>query len=264
MTTITPTGLEQIAAMFASAKTQQRAAFLPYFPIGYPTYGQSLDMIAAMADAGANGFEIGVPFSDPLADGPTIQAATQVALENGITMRHCLAAVAELRARSIEQPMLLMSYLNPVLAYGPEALVYDAQAAGVQGLVVPDLPPEESAVLAEVCAQEGLANVCFLAPTSNDARIQLVAERATGFIYAVSVTGVTGARAELPAEVPDFIARVRTHTDKPLVLGFGISQAEQARQMDTLVDGYIVGSALVRAANESVDTVRELAAALRG
>jgi tryptophan synthase alpha chain len=258
----TDSGLNAITALFAAAKAANRAAFLPYFPVGYPTYEASLDAITALAEVGVDGFEIGMPFSDPLADGPTIQAATQVALENGITVAKCIEAVRELRMRGIEQPMLLMGYLNPLLAYGPEAFVRDAKAAGVDGLIVPDLPPEEAALLGNACAEAGLALVFFLAPTSTADRIALVAQQATGFIYVVSVTGVTGARAELPPGLQAFITRVRAQTDQPLVLGFGISQPEQARLMDDLVDGFIVGSALVKVGASGVDAVRDLAVRL--
>jgi len=256
-------GTHAIATMFERSKAEHRAAFLPYYPIGYPTYEQSLDAIEAMAAAGVDGFEIGIPFSDPLADGPTIQAATQVALENGITVRHCLGAVRDLRARGVRQPMLLMGYLNPILAYGPEAFVRDARAAGADGLIVPDLPPEEASLLAGACAREGLALVFFLAPTSSDERIRLVGQRVRGFIYMVSVTGVTGARAGLPPDLAEFITRVRALTDQPLVLGFGISQPGQARAMNGLVDGFIVGSALVKAGAAGVEAVRDLAGRLR-
>lgn len=257
------TGVAAVEAMFAQARAGGRAAFLPYFPIGYPTYEASLEAVLGMAEAGVDGFEIGMPFSDPLADGPTIQAATQVALENGVTVRKCLDAVRDLRARGVRQPMLLMGYLNPVLAYGPEKFVCDAKSAGADGLIIPDLPPEEAAALARACAAAGMALVFFLAPTSSVARIQIVAEQATGFIYMVSVTGVTGARTELPADLKAFIARVRAETDQPLVLGFGISQPDQAREVSELVDGFIVGSALVKAAANGGDAVHDLAVRLR-
>lgn len=256
-------GVTAIAEMFVRAKDQNRAAFLPYFPIGYPTYDESLDAIMAMAEVGVDGFEIGIPFSDPLADGPTIQAATQIALENGITVRKCLEAVRELRARGMQQPMLLMGYLNPLLAYGVENFVKDAKAAGADGLIVPDLPPEEAGLLSAACAREGLALVFFLAPTSNDSRIVLVNQAATGFIYVVSLTGVTGARTELPPDLRAFIGRVRAKTDKPLVMGFGISTPEQARSMNGLVDGFIVGSALVKAGKDGAATTGDLAGRLR-
>ena len=262
--TQTKTGIETLAAMFAQAKTENRAAFLPYFPIGYPTYAESLDAIVAMAEQGVDGFEIGIPFSDPLADGPVIQAATQIALENGITVRQCLQAVRELRARGVTQPMLLMGYVNPLLAYGVDQFVRDAQAAGVDGMIVPDQPPDEGAPVDAACAAAGLAHVYMIAPTSSAERIALVGKRATGFIYVVSLTGITGVRAELPPHLTEFIARLRAQiTDVPLVMGFGISKPEQARRMNDLVDGFIVGSALVRAGKEGVAAVRELAGTLR-
>lgn len=257
------TGLQSIAAMFAAAKAQRRAAFLPYYPIGYPTYEASLEAIRAMAAAGIDGLEIGIPFSDPLADGPTIQAATQIALEQGITVRRCLQAVRDLRASGVQQPMLMMGYLNPLLAYGLDAFARDVRIAGADGLIVPDIPPEEASQLAAACAREGLALVFFLAPTSSVERIALVGQRTTGFIYVVSIAGVTGARTHLPPDLTDFIARVRAQTDQPLVLGFGISQAEQARLMNGLVDGFIVGSALVKAGGSGVEAVRDLTSTLR-
>jgi tryptophan synthase alpha chain len=257
------TGLEAIAEMFRRVRAQERAAFLPYFPVGYPDYEASLKAVEAMAEVGADGFEIGIPFSDPLADGPTIQAATQIALENGTTVRRCLQAVAELRKRGVGQPMLMMGYLNPLLAYGVGEFVRDARSAGADGLIVPDLPPEEAAMFTEACARHGLAMVFFLAPTSNPGRIALVAEKASGFIYVVSLTGVTGAKAELPTDLTDFIRRVREHTDQPLVLGFGISRPEHAQAITRLVDGFIVGSALVKAGEQGVGAVRDLAEALR-
>ncbi|MBZ0298144.1 MAG: tryptophan synthase subunit alpha, partial [Anaerolineae bacterium] len=226
------TGLDAINALFARAKAANRAAFLPYYPIGYPNYEDSLKAIAGMAAAGVDGFEIGIPFSDPLADGPTVQAATQVALENGTTVRDCIRAVQELRERGVSQPMLLMGYLNPLLAYGLEQYVCDAKAAGADGFIVPDLPPEEAEMLVEVCQREQMALVFFLAPTSNEDRIERVAAKARGFIYCVSLTGVTGERAELPPDLRAFIARIRAKTDQRLVLGFGISTPQQARMMN--------------------------------
>jgi tryptophan synthase alpha chain len=263
MTTITKHGLEAIETMFMQAQAQNRAAFLPYFPVGYPTYDESLDAIQAMAAVGVDGFEIGIPFSDPLADGPTVQAATQIALENGTTVKSCLDAVRALRQRGVTQPMLMMGYINPLLSYGAEQFIVDSKAAGADGFIIPDLPPEEAHLFADVCSREGLALVFFLAPTSNTARIKLVAEHATGFIYVVSLMGITGARDRLSSGLADFVERVRAQTDKPLVLGFGISTPDHARMMSGLVDGFIVGSALVRAGKNGVDAVRELAESLR-
>lgn len=256
-------GVEAIGEMFERAKAEERAAFLPYFPIGYPDYEHSLDAIWAMSQVGVDGFEIGIPFSDPLADGPVIQAATQVALEQGITVRKCLEGVRSLRDKGVDQPMLMMGYINPLLAYGVEAFVRDAKAAGADGLIVPDLPPEEAAEFVSTCTREGMALVFFLAPTSSPERVRLVAERATGFIYVVSLTGVTGVRTELPVDLKAFISRLKSMTDRPLVLGFGISTPEQARGMNGLVEGFIVGSALVRAGAQGSEAVGALAGELR-
>lgn len=256
-------GLAAIDNMFNAVKAQNRAAFLPYFPVGYPDYETSLDAIQALAEAGADGFEIGIPFSDPLADGPVVQAATQVALENGITVRKCLEAIKTLRARGVHQPMLAMGYLNPLLAYGLEKFVKAAKDAGADGFIVPDLPPEEAGELSELCQREGLALVFFLAPTSDPRRIALVAEKASGFIYVISLTGVTGVRDQLAEGLAEFIARLRAQTERRLVLGFGISTPDHARMMNGLVDGFIVGSALVRAGKNGAEAVGALAAQLR-
>ena len=262
--THTTTGIDSLAAMFERARAQNRAAFLPYFPIGYPTRAESIDAIEAMAAENVDGFEIGMPFSDPLADGPVIQAATQIALENGVTVRDCLAAVRELRARGVRQPMLMMGYLNPILAYGVDAFARDARAAGADGLIIPDLPPEEAEQVTAAAAREGLALVFFLAPTSTPERIAFVAKQATGFIYVVALTGVTGARTALPPDLTAFIARLRQQVGGvPLTLGFGISTPEQARAMNGLLDGFIVGSALVRAGKAGVEPVRALTRSLR-
>lgn len=264
MTTQTLFGVDAVAAMFARAKAEGRAAFMPYFPIGFPTYEDSLDAIEAMAQLGVDGFEIGIPFSDPLADGPVNQAAMQRALENGTTTRRCLEAVRELRARGVAQPMMLMGYYNPLLAYGLETFVRDAKAAGANGLIIPDLPPEEGGMLASLCKREGLGLVFFLAPTSSDERIALVAQQATGFIYVVALTGITGERKELPPDLTQFIARLRLHTgDVPLVMGFGISKPEHVRMISPLVDGFAVGSAIVRAGNDGTEAVRTLTAQLK-
>lgn len=256
-------GLKALDTMFKQAEDAGRAAFLPYFPIGYPTIEQSLDAIIAMAEAGADGFEIGVPFSDPLADGPTIQAATQIALENGVTVRKALDGVKTLRERGVTQPMLMMSYLNPLIAYGMEQFIRDAKAAGADGLICPDLPPEEAHYFADICSQENMALIFFLAPTSKPERIRQVGQQATGFIYVVALTGITGERRELPSDLRDFIGRVRQETDQRLVLGFGISTPQHAQMMNGLVDGFIVGSALVRAGKDSVQAVGELTSRLR-
>lgn len=259
----TESGIAAVEAMFRRAEAQNRAAFMPFFPIGYPDYEQSIDMIEAMAAQGVDGFEIGVPFSDPVADGPIIQAAAMVALENGVNVRKVLAAIQTLRERGVQQPMFVFSYLNPLLAFGVEEIVNAAKAVGADGFIIPDLPPEEAAMFKPYCDAAGMALVFFLAPTSNPKRIEAASQNATGFIYVVSVMGITGVRKALPTDLTEFIGRLREHTDKPLVLGFGISTAEQAQRMNGLLNGFIVGSAFVRSANDGIDAVRTLAETLR-
>ena len=253
------TGIERIKNAF----TPGRPAFMPYSVLGYPTRQAGLDVVKTLSAVGADLLELGLPFSDPLADGPTIQAATQKSLENGTTVKDCLAMVRELRQQGVDTPALLMGYVNPMLAYGLEQFVADAAAAGVDGFIVPDLPPEEAEELETACAKHGLALVYLLAPTSTPDRIKLVAAKSQGFIYLVSLTGVTGARTELPPDLTDFVERVRAETDKALAVGFGIGNGAQAKAVGELADGVIVGSALVKRAGESVDSVRKLAVELR-
>ncbi|MCB9076328.1 MAG: tryptophan synthase subunit alpha [Anaerolineaceae bacterium] len=253
------TGIERIQQAFK----QGRSAFMPYSVLGYPNRQASLDVVKSLVEAGADLLELGVPFSDPLADGPTIQAATQKSLENGTTLRDCLAMTQELRRQGCETPAVIMGYINPMLAYGLEQFVADAAEAGVDGFIVPDLPPEEAAELEALCDQYKLALIYLLAPTSTPERIKLVAEKSKGFIYLVSLTGVTGARNELAPGLAPFVARVRKATTLPLAVGFGIGNGEQAHLVGQLADGVIVGSALVKRASESPQAVRALAEELR-
>jgi len=252
------TGTERISAAFK----KDHPAFMPYSVMGYPTREDGLAVIKSLVEAGADLLELGIPFSDPLADGPTIQAATQKSLENGTTLRDCVEMTRELRAQGVDTPALMMGYINPMLAYGLEQFVADAADAGVDGFIVPDLPPDEAEELEQLCQQHGLALVYLLAPTSTPERIRLVAEKSKGFIYLVSLTGVTGARNQLPTNLADFVARVRAETDTPLAVGFGIGNGQQAQAVAELADGVIVGSALVKQAGESVENVSALATEL--
>ena len=257
-------GVERIQQVFANLKAKKQAAFMPYHAMGYPTRQTSLDVVAALAESGADLFEIGIPHSDPLADGPTVQAATDAAIRGGTTVADCLAMVSELRAAGVRQPFCAMSYYNPILAYGEERFVADAAAAGIDGLIVLDLPPGESMKLEPACREAGIATIYMLAPTSTEARIRSVTAHATGLIYLVSITGITGERTQLPPDLMDFVQRVRRHTSLPLAVGFGIGNRAQAAQVAGIADGVIVGSALVRAAGsaEGVDAVRTLATEL--
>ena len=240
-------GIERITSAFQTARAGGRAALILYYTLGYPTPAASLEAIRAAAEAGADIIELGVPFSDPLADGPTIQHSTQVALEQGVSVRRCLEMTRELRAGGVAQPLLLMGYINPILAFGLEHFVTAAQAAGADGLIVPDLPPEEGQELEHICRRHGLALVYLLSPASPPERVELVAARTSGFLYLVSLTGVTGARSDLPSGLPEFVARARAAARTPVAVGFGISTPAQAAAVGALADGVIVGSALLNA-----------------
>ncbi len=241
------TGLTRIADAFSAARAEGRAALMPYFTAGYPDPRASEEVFCAIAEAGADLIEVGVPFSDPLADGPVIQRSTQVALENGMTVARCLALVERLRERGVCQPMLLMGYTNPILAYGLERYVHDTSAAGADGLIVPDLPLEEASDLEAACRAAGLALIYLAAPTSTPERLQRIAEHTSGFLYLVSLAGVTGMRATLPPNLADFVARSRKVAHTPLAVGFGVARPDQAAEVGRLADGVIVGSALIQA-----------------
>lgn len=237
---------QRIDETFAHKRAKQQAAFLPYIMLGYPDPATSLAAAHAALDAGADGLELGVPFSDPLADGPTIQAAGDVALQQGMNLGQSLKMVTQIREAHPDAILYLMSYLNPLLAYGLARLCRDGIQAGLDGLIVPDLPPEEEALLREPADDAGLTLIHLLAPTTPADRLATVAADSEGMLYLVSVTGVTGARGALPPGLADFVARVRRVTDLPLAVGFGISTPAQAKQVATIADGVIVGSALLQ------------------
>jgi tryptophan synthase alpha chain len=249
-------GLQRIASAFAAARGQNRAALMPYLTLGYPDPAQSMSVVKAVARAGADLIELGVPFSDPLADGPTIQRSTQVALEHGATTARCLEMAAALRQDGVSQPCLLMGYTNPLLAYGIERYCADAARAGADGLIVPDLPLEEAGHLEDTCRARGLALVYLAPPTSDAQRLRVLAAHSSGFLYLVSLTGVTGARRELPSELDGFVRRARAAAGSlPLAVGFGISTPEQAGAVGRIADGVIVGSALIDAMRNDGDPV---------
>ncbi len=240
--------MSRIATTFTRLKSENRPALMPYLTIGYPTKEATQTLVPALVESGADMLELGVPFSDPLADGATNQAAYERAIANGVTLKYCLDTAKQLRETGVEIPFAFMGYYNPIYQMGIERFADEAQAAGVDGLIVPDLPPEEAVSLDRALAAREIDYIYMLAPTSDSARIRFVAERARGFIYLVALMGVTGARNELPAELPDFVARVREATEEqvPLAVGFGISSPEAARHVGTFADGVIVGSALIK------------------
>jgi tryptophan synthase alpha chain len=246
-------GIEHIEDTFFKTKSDNRAALMPYYTLGYPDADLSPRIIEAIAEAGADLIELGIPFSDPLADGPTIQRASQIALENGITVGRCLQIAAQLRQHGISQPLVLMGYYNPILNYGVERFVGEARLAGADGFIIPDLPPQEGGRMRSACQDHHMALIYLLTPNSTRERIRYIASLANGFLYLVSITGVTGARKALPADLLDFISSVRQETTTPLAVGFGISTQQQARMVGSHSDGVIVGSALIEATSNVAD-----------
>jgi tryptophan synthase alpha chain len=256
--------MSRIAATFENLRRAGRTALMPYLTMGYPQRESALALVPALIEAGADLIELGVPFSDPLADGATIQAAAQRALANGITLSLCLEQAAALRDRGKAVPFVLMGYYNSVFQMGLEHFARHAAIAGIDGVIVPDLPPEESDALRSVIRARGIDLIFLLPPTSEDGRVRLVTRHTSGFLYLVSLTGVTGARDHLPPDLESFVARVRSATELPLAVGFGISTPAQAAQVASIADGVIVGSALIRAIGTGDDPVAAARAFVAG
>jgi tryptophan synthase alpha chain len=258
----------RISQAFARAREEGRGVLIPYFMSGYPSAEQSVRVIVAAAEGGADIIELGIPFSDPLADGATIQHAGQIALEQGMTVKGCMEVARQVSAQTTV-PLIFMGYYNPILAYGIERFCQDASTHGVSGLIIPDLPPEEAEPLQHAAKQNGLALIFLIPPTTPEERIEqiveLVASDTGGFIYCVSLSGVTGERKELPPHLHEFIQRIRSHTQKyqiPLAVGFGLSTPQHIATVTSFADGAVVGSALVRLIDRSdekkqVDAVRQ-------
>ncbi len=247
--------MSRITATFENLRRAGRTALMPYLTMGYPQRESALALVPALVEGGADLIELGVPFSDPLADGATIQAAAQQALGNGMTLSLCLDQATALRAGGVTVPFVLMGYYNPIFQMGLERFARRAASAGIDGVIVPDLPPDESDALCAALRSRGVDSIFLLAPTSEDGRVRLVAGRSSGFLYLVSLTGVTGARDHLPPDLESFVARVRPATDLPLAVGFGIGTPRQAARVARIADGVIVGSALVRAIGAAKDPV---------
>jgi tryptophan synthase alpha chain len=224
-------------------------ALIPYLTVGYPNLEATLKAVPLLAENGADIIELGIPFSDPLADGATIQASSYQALQNGVNTRTCLETARKLR-ETTSVPLVFMTYFNPVLCYGLDKFCYDSVSAGIDGLIVPDMPPEEGVPLECAAGEQGLDLIYLLSPNSTTERIKMVAEKSRGFIYLVSVTGVTGVRNTLGTGLDDFVKRVRKSAKQPLCLGFGISTPEQAGQAARIVDGVIIGSRLIQLMKE--------------
>ncbi len=247
-----------------AAFTRGHKALIPYVTVGYPSLEATLRAVPLLASAGSDIIELGIPFSDPLADGATIQKASYQALKNGVTPATCLDVARQL-SQKIKIPLVFMTYFNPVLSYGLDKFCQACAEAGVSGLIIPDLPPEEGAALEPCTRQHQLDLVYLLAPTSTQERIKLVAAQSSGFIYLTSVSGVTGAREKLPPSLNTFVSRVRQIARQPLCVGFGISTPQQAREIAKIADGVIVGSKIIQLmeADASLNAVESFARELR-
>ncbi|MEK6680488.1 MAG: tryptophan synthase subunit alpha [Nitrospirota bacterium] len=234
----------RIEEAFKRLKEKNQKALIPFITAGDPDLDKTGELVMAMEKAGADIIELGVPFSDPIADGPIIQRASYRALKGGVSLRKILGLVKDLR-RETSVPIVLMTYYNPVFKYGLSEFVKDAVGAAVDGIIVPDLPPEEGRGIIEEGMKAGLDTIFLIAPTSTRERIKMISALSRGFIYYVSLTGVTGARESLPTEVEESVKRIKKATDKPIAVGFGISTAEQAKRIASFADGVIIGSAIV-------------------
>src|SRR5215469_3397157 len=255
-TTTTPAPATRITRAFEQARQEGRGVLIPYFMCGYPSAEESVELVLAAIQGGADIVELGMPFSDPLADGATIQHAGQIALEGGMTIHGCMEIARLISARS-KTPLLLMGYYNPVLAYGIERFCRTAAASGVCGLIIPDLPPDEATPLRQAAQEQGLAVIFLVPPTTPGERIERIVEISAGgpgnFIYCVALSGVTGARATLPTHLRSFIQRVYGYTKDhhlPLVVGFGLSTPQHIAEVTSYADGAVVGSALVKLIEE--------------
>ncbi len=248
----------RISAVLDRLAHEGRKALVPFFSVGDPDIDVTRRAVLAAAKAGADIIELGVPFSDPIADGPVIQASSQRALRGGASLPGVLDLVGSLRTET-EVPIVLFGYYNPFFRYGDALLARDAKTAGVDGILCVDLPPEEAGPLSAACKDSGLDSIFLLAPTSDDSRIRAVAERSAGFVYFVAVTGVTGARTDVPVGIEDKVARVRELCGLPVGVGFGISGPEQAVAVAAYADLVVVGSALVRVMHEAGPRAAEVA-----
>lgn len=244
--------MSRISQVFKKLKQAGRKALIPYIMAGDPSLDAAGRFVAELQEAGADIIELGVPFSDPLADGPTIQKAHERALQKGVTLRKVIALVREIRQTS-QVPLILMTYFNPVFKFGIDAFVKEAVSAGVDGVIIPDLIPDEAHDFITVARKHKLDTIFLLAPTSTLERIKRIVKASTGFIYYVSITGITGAKLSIGDPMKDTLELIKNNTNKPVAVGFGISTPEEAAEISKIADGVIVGSAIVKLIAEDKD-----------
>jgi tryptophan synthase alpha chain len=254
--------MNRIDKTFRRLKETGKKAFIPYIMAGDPDIDKTMERVLMLEECGADIIELGVPFSDPVADGPTIQRAAERALAAGVSLRKMLVFMADLRKRS-QVPIIFMTYYNPIYKYGEEVFVTDAANAGVDGFIIPDLPPEEAGSLRKSCRSKGLDTIFLVAPTSTEERMKSIASASKGFIYYVSMTGITGTKLSLEDHFRNHIGRLKELSGKPIAIGFGISTPDDARSMASVADGVIVGSAIVKKFHEDPGNAREFIKKLR-
>jgi len=263
--------VNRIDATFAALKAKGGKALIPYLTVGFPSIGILPSLVGALEEAGADLVELGVPFSDPLADGPTIQTASAKALRRGVTLRKVFRSVAAIRRKGVKLPLVLMTYVNPVAHYGVAAFCRAAKRSGADGVIIPDMPPEEAKELIRAGHTNHFAVICLAAPTSPRKRLERIVKASTGFIYYVSLTGVTGVRQRIPSQISGHVRTIQRMTQLPVCVGFGISKPAQVRQVARVADGVIVGSALInilanarRPIPEAARFIRKLRSACHG
>ncbi|HEX6031534.1 MAG TPA: tryptophan synthase subunit alpha [Tepidiformaceae bacterium] len=238
---------QRLRDVFAKGKAEGRALFIGYVTAGYPTRADTVPILLGMEAGGCDVIEVGVPFTDPLADGATVQHANHVAIEQGVTLSDCFALIREARAQGLKVPVVFMGYYNPILAMGDKRAASEASAAGADGFIVVDLPPEEASPFVEACRANGMSLVPLLAPTTSEDRVDKLVAVADSFIYCVSVTGTTGGGNVVPEQVPAMLEMVRRHTDLPLAVGFGITRREHVQAVGKVADAVVIGSAIISA-----------------
>lgn len=234
-----------LAQKIAEAKRKRQKLFCAFLTLGYPSLAATERLILSCEKAGVDILELGFPFSDPLADGPTIQFSSEQALKHNVSIQDALRLVKKIRAGGCRLPIVFFGYLNPIYSYGEKAFVENARAAGIDGVIIPDLPPEEEKGFQKVCRKKGLSQIFLVAPTTSDKRAKMIVQKSQGFIYYVSLRGVTGARKALSADLKVNLKKLKRMSAKPVLVGFGVSDPEQAREVSRMSDGVIVGSAVI-------------------
>jgi tryptophan synthase alpha chain len=252
----------RIPSTFKRLKKAGRKAFIPYIMAGDPSLEATKEIIVMFEECGADIVEIGIPFSDPLADGPTIQNASERALANGVTLKRVISHIEDIR-RAVRLPLVIMTYFNPIYKYGISEFLRDAKHAGIDGMIVPDFPPDEAKDYITQSKKAGLDTIFLLAPTSTEKRIKIVTNASSGFIYYVSITGITGSNLLLDGSMDVLIGKIRQYTKKPVAVGFGVSTPDDAAKVAKIADGVIVGTAIVKRLNEDTQNLKNYLISLR-